>query len=339
MDLSIIVPIYNMEIYLEKCLSTLLNQKNSIYSYEVICINDGSTDGSQEILDIYEKRYSNIIKVIVTEKLGVSNARNIGIENSVGEYITFVDSDDWVGEEFVEFALKGIKEENSDLCVFDMLYVDGKEIYHQERVSDTIFNTENHACGKVFKRDLINKYKIKFPLGITIGEDLAFTFSYICAIENYKYIPRGIYYYRKSREGSAMTSKIKEKYKEVNDACIFVYDFAQSHNLLEKNYSGIEYIFIKNIIIRNTMKIIKNNRNLFGICEEVQEQISFVENNFKSWKENRFVINDSDGYLSLKLGNNYMSVLSSINCNIIKAGLYFAVGKFLFKGEKNEYKK
>lgn len=329
MDLSIIVPVYNMELYLEKCLSTLVNQNNNNYSYEIICVNDGSTDKSQEILELYKDKYNKNIKIIATKNLGVSNARNIGIENSSGEYITFVDSDDWIDEDFVCIALDNIKQYGVDLCVFDTVYVYNENIYHKEMISDTIFNTENHACGKIFKRSIINEYGIKFPVGITIGEDLAFTFSYICAINDYKHIQRGLYYYRQSREGSAMTSQIKNKYKEVNEAAMAVYNFSKKNNLLDKNYRDIEYLFIKNIIIRSTMKILKNNRNLIKSYKEIKEQVSFVDNIFADWKNNIHIIKDSDRYLSSKLGSNYIKVLNNIDCSIVRTIVNFTLGKFI----------
>lgn len=335
MDLSIIVPIYNMELYLEKCLSTLVNQKNNRYSYEIICVNDGSTDNSQEILNNYNNKHKDRIKIINTENFGVSNARNIGIENSIGKYITFVDSDDWVSEDFVRLSVESIEENNVDLVVFDSIYSGDKEFYHNENISFTIFNTENHACGKVFKKDLIDKYEIKFPVGITIGEDLTFTFSYICTIKDYKHIPLGVYYYRQDREGSAMTSSIKNKYNEVNDACMLLYNFSKKNFLLEEKYKEIEYIFIKNIIIRNTMKILKNNRSLVKIYKEIKEQISFVEEIFKNWRNNYYVVNNADLYLSSKLGSNYLQVLNNIERNIVRAVFYFIVGKFICKGDKN----
>lgn len=329
MDLSIIVPVYNMELYLEKCLSTLVNQNNNNYSYEIICVNDGSTDKSQEILELYREKYNKTMKIIVTENLGVSNARNIGIENSSGEYITFVDSDDWIDEDFVCIALDNIKQYGVDLCVFDTVYVYNENIYHKEVIADTIFNTENHACGKIFKRSIIDEHGIKFPMGISIGEDLAFTFSYICAINDYKHISKGMYYYRQSRDGSAMTSQIKNKYKEVNEAAMAVYNFSERNNLLEKNFREIEYLFIKNIIIRSTMKILNNNRNLIKIYKEIKEQVDFVENIFSDWKNNIHIIKDSDGYLSSKLGSNYIKVLNNIDCNIVRTIVNFILGKFI----------
>ena len=97
---SIIVPVYNVENYLEKCLDSLINQKHN--SYEIIIINDGSTDNSQRIIDNYKKKYPKLISSYKKGNGGLSSARNYGIEKSTGEYLLFVDSDDYISENCLE---------------------------------------------------------------------------------------------------------------------------------------------------------------------------------------------------------------------------------------------
>ncbi|MCS6132371.1 glycosyltransferase [Clostridium botulinum] len=334
MDLSIIVPVYNVEQYLKKCLDTLINQNQSKYNYEIICINDGSTDNSFEILKNYQKKYSSRIKVIDICNLGVSNARNIGIDNSIGKYITFVDSDDWVDHKFVDFLMQ--EAEKKSFSIFNSSYVfKNKSFEHKEIIEDLLFNVENSVCAKIFKREKIVKYNIKFPLDITMGEDLVFTFSYICCVENYKNIDKVIYYYRQNRKGSLMNSKIKITYKQVFKACECVYNFANKNNLLEENLMKIEYLFIKNLLIRNTLKIIKFENGIRNKTKQINNEINFVNKYFPNWIDNQYILCDADGYVSEKLGTDYMKVLNNLETNKIKTIFYFIIGKIKVNLRRN----
>lgn len=334
MDLSIIVPVYNVEQYLKQCLDILTNQEKNKYDYEIVCVNDGSTDNSLELLKYYEKEYRAILKVINIANGGVSNARNIGIKNSTGEYITFVDADDWTDLNFVNFLMK--ESEKDVFAIFDSCYV-FKNIFceHKEFIKDTVFNAENSVCGKTFKRKLLVKYNITFPIDITMGEDLAFTFSYICCIENYKHVEKTIYYYRQNRNGSLMNSKIIGTYKQVFKACEYVCDFARNNNLLERNLSNIEYLFIKNLLVRNTIKVIKLENGINNKFKQLKKQIAFVNKYFPEWNENSLFLSDADRYLSKKLGGDYIKVLINLKYNLAKSTFYFLKGKlnFLLKGD------
>lgn len=117
---SIVIPVYNTYNYLDKCLSSLVNQKNVKNGFEIIIVNDGSTDKSESIIKKYEKKYSNIIKYLKKENGGLSSARNRGVENSTGEYILFVDSDDYIEIDFLSKLEKHICDFNMpDLVRFN----------------------------------------------------------------------------------------------------------------------------------------------------------------------------------------------------------------------------
>lgn len=111
---SIIVPVYNVEKYLERCLDSLINQ--SFHDIEILAINDGSTDRSLEILKKYEST-DNRIKIINNSNVGVSETRNIGIMESKGEFIVFVDSDDWIDKDMIEKMYKFMVNEKSDMVI------------------------------------------------------------------------------------------------------------------------------------------------------------------------------------------------------------------------------
>jgi len=150
MKLSIIIPVYNVEKYLEQCLNSVLNQ--TFTDYEVICVNDGSTDSSLAILQDYEKRFKNL-KIIDTENGGTASARNIGMKNAIGEYIWLVDSDDWVEENSLQTIDNQLKNEQPDVLCFN-----GKLIYENDKriVFDEI-EPENFNSGW----DYYNKYALQ----------------------------------------------------------------------------------------------------------------------------------------------------------------------------------
>ena len=124
-DLSIIVPVYNSEIYISKCIESLLNQETK-YNYEIICVIDGCTDRSEDIINKYKSLYNDKILICKQENLGISAARNKGLELANGEYVGFVDNDDYVNENYVENILDGIKKNDADMIQVGYMYVDVK---------------------------------------------------------------------------------------------------------------------------------------------------------------------------------------------------------------------
>ena len=118
MKLSIIVPVYNVEKYLAQCLDSLVGQ--TVEDYEIIVVNDGSPDNSQRIIDDYAARYPGLIVPMIKENGGLSSARNLGMNVAKGEFIGFVDSDDWVDETMYEKMLEAIERENADIAYCDM---------------------------------------------------------------------------------------------------------------------------------------------------------------------------------------------------------------------------
>lgn len=178
--ISIIVPVYNVQEYLKNCINSILNQ--SYKNIEIILVDDGSTDESSSICDLYVKKDSRI-KVIHKENGGLSDARNMGIKSARGKYITFVDSDDYLDENYVKVLYILITENNSDIACSRMKKTDSlndKIINKNEKINiynsiDAIKeilyqrNIDNSAPSKLFKKDLFEN--ILFPVGYAF-EDL-----------------------------------------------------------------------------------------------------------------------------------------------------------------------
>lgn len=158
-EISIIVPVYNVEKYIKRCINSILQQ--SFNNYELILIDDGSTDLSAEICEDYAKRYSFIL-CIHTINQGQAVARNIGIKVARGEYIAFVDADDYIAYNYLEELYQIIKEKNSDIAVCDFYVVnsEGKIIYDRYKKQNISNEIVWNTCGKNQKVDLLFSQKV-----------------------------------------------------------------------------------------------------------------------------------------------------------------------------------
>ena len=203
--ISIIVPVYNVEEYLPKCLNYLKNQ--TLKDIEIICINDGSTDGSPEILKSFEQTDDRII-VINQENSGVSIARNNGLKNARGEYVMFVDSDDYLDINACQLIYDKIKQENSDLLIFNHYYlytngniktandlnnIDEQSPFYFNNAPDDFFYILTGILGKLYKRSSINT---NLKPKLIKGEDTLFFWEY-CLGTNPKIsiLNEPLYYY------------------------------------------------------------------------------------------------------------------------------------------------
>lgn len=175
-ELSIIIPIYNSEKYINNCINSIINQKG--IKFEVLLIDDGSTDNSSQICDNYAQLDTRI-KVFHKENGGVSSARNLGIENSRGKWITFIDSDDWLNSEYIQ-SINNILNLNIDLTIYNYISFLSKKRQEQGRfiLQEGIHNDVNSllnmalqleiaslsTCTSIYKKEIIEKYHIRFDI-------------------------------------------------------------------------------------------------------------------------------------------------------------------------------
>lgn len=210
--ISIIIPIYNTGKYLKRCVDSVLAQ--TYQNIEVILVNDGSTDESSNICEWYKKQDKRV-KVIHKKNGGVSSARNAGLENATGDYIGFVDSDDWVNKEMYEILLKAIKDTNSDVATLDYILVNNQKGYIN-RVSKNIkyklykdkeilkeyllegTKSGSYSCWrKLYKRRLFEN--IRFPEG-KINEDIITNYKVLKNAKQHVKINYVGYYYWQDNE-------------------------------------------------------------------------------------------------------------------------------------------
>ena len=243
--LSVIIPIYNTEKYLAQCLKSVTNQ--TYKNIEIICINDGSTDNSMDILRKFAESDERII-IINTPNQGMASSWNIGLKIAKGEYITFVDSDDYIEPNTYKRVLKyatkndivcwGIKiqseydyPQKSD----DQNYYKIRFKGHKKLNNNIIFSMDCSSCNKIFKRSIITEYKLKFPNGLYY-EDAAFFYKYIACCKNAYFIKKYFYNYRRSRD-SVMSQTFSGCSQAIDHLHIIkdVFDFYKEKNILDSN--------------------------------------------------------------------------------------------------------
>lgn len=221
-DLSIVIPVYNAEKYLERCLNTLINPN---YNYEILLVNDGSTDNSGTICDNFAKQYS-FIHVFHKKNGGVSSARNYGIDNAKSDYITFIDADDYVSKLYFLIVFDYIKNIYTDCFLFNLYREDleGNFTANKLPIADGFYRDRarllsfslsqysfvNASYTKIYKLKLIKENNIRFNENIKICEDNIFAVDYFECIHHYTVSNLPLYYYTVA-PGSA-TQKRKLQY-------------------------------------------------------------------------------------------------------------------------------
>lgn len=253
MKISVIVPVYNVYDYLEKCLLSLENQTDK--DFEVIIVNDGSTDNSQEIIDKFVSKNPNMHSFI-KENGGQASARNYGLKKASGEYVLFLDSDDYYELDTIEILKKEAKN-NDDIITFQM-FIDDSDTIKQGNMEmeEFIYNDDilpskrlllynPSPCDKMFKRSL-------FDGGLFVTgryyEDLGTIPLLAMQTEKIKFTKHYLYHYLK-RENSTMN---KIKYNSKIEDIFFIVDYISSkfekNNLYDKYYDEIEYIYIHHLL-------------------------------------------------------------------------------------------
>ena len=176
MKISTVIPVYNTEEYLEKCINSIIKQTIGFKNIELIIVNDGSPDNSKDIIEKYQKKYENI-KYIYKENGGQASARNLGLKEATGEYISFVDSDDWIDKDmYLELYNKAISKDY-DIVTCDLTFIrnNGNQYVSYKKYDDSNNNfiiMNAGPCNMILKRSFLQKRNFKFPEGI-IYEDLA----------------------------------------------------------------------------------------------------------------------------------------------------------------------
>ena len=282
--ISIVIPIYNAEKYLEECLNSIKNQ--TYKNIEVIMVNDGSKDNSETICKRFSEddtRFRYFTKV----NGGVSSARNLGLDNVKGEYITFIDADDWIAEKHLELLINSIKKTNSDIGVSSYKEFNNKDTYYirvYTKQEKNLLNFEkmnrdkflslfpklmsanvcfNNAVSKLFRKDLVKN--LRFDTSIKYGEDLDFYFRLYLNVDSISYVDELTYVYR--IHGDSTTSNFNQEHAE------------QELTIFKQMYEKIQEIGLPTIHYFNKLKKLLGLRMDF-LANKVllNEYLEFLKN-------------------------------------------------------------
>ena len=277
---SIIVPVYNVEGYLEKCLDSLVNQ--TLENIEIIVVNDGSPDNSQAIIDDYVSRYKNI-KSYKKKNGGLSDARNYGLKYAKGDYISFVDSDDYIDKFMLEKMYTKAIENSLDIVVCDSVEVcnDTKTIkrsnfhYSENEVKNYIISPPM-ACTRIYKRSLFSN--VKFKVGIYY-EDLNLTPSMVNYTDKIGFVEEGLYFYVQ-RENSIM------KQKKYSSNLLDIFDVLEyNKKLLQKSYPDeVEYLYIQHLLRSASLRFLDYDNSRF-LLKKIND---IIKNYYPNYWKNKY---------------------------------------------------
>lgn len=262
--ISVIIPIYNTEKYLKRCLNSVINQ--TYKNIEIILINDGSTDHSKEICETLT-RQDKRIKMINKTNSGVSNTRNTGIKNSRGEYLFFVDSDDYIEKDCLEKMINKLEKEKSDICICgyyieknklkEKIHIsNNKNLQFKKLIFDLDSNILGYPWGKLVKK---NNIKVEFNNNISIKEDLVFWLENSESIKKISIIDEPLYNYILNNSSLLNSKKIDEKKISVLKANDFIinYDIPEYIKYKEINEFLANYLLFKAIGTREIIDVME----------------------------------------------------------------------------------
>mgnify|MGYP000895970889 CR=1 FL=1 len=280
---SIVVPVYNAEKYLEQCLNSIQNQ--TYKNFEVILVNDGSIDNSESVCKVFVEGDSRF-RYFLKANGGASSARNFGLDNVTGDYITFIDADDWVDENHLEVLINNIRENNSDMAVSSIQKFDSADNFsfrmysNQEKyllnynklnreeflviLPKLILASESFKVSvcKLFKKELV--YETRFDNSLIYGEDTEFFFNLYCNMDSISYVDEVTYVYRLHDERSS--SKFGQLHME------------QELAIYKKMYERIEELGLPTIHYVNTLRnLLDYRKDYLDNRELYNEYVEFLE--------------------------------------------------------------
>ena len=278
MKVSVIVPVYNVEKYLEKCLDSLVKQ--TLKDIEIIVVDDGSLDNSSKIIDKYSKKYKNVVGY-KKKNGGLSDARNYGLKYARGEYISFVDSDDYIDSTMLEKMYDKAKNEKLDIVVCDTIEVyDDKQVLKRSNLNysrDVIKNyiiSPPMACSRIYKRELFDN--VKFEKGI-FYEDLNLTPSLVKYTDKIDFIEEGLYYYVQRSNSIMKQNKFSDKLLDIFKV------LGNNKKYLYGDYpEEIEYLYISHLLRSASLRFVDYDNSY----ELVAKIVSTMKNYFPNYRNN-----------------------------------------------------
>lgn len=314
---SVIVPVYNVSAFLPKCLDSLVNQ--TLDDIEIIIVNDGSTDNSESIIDTYAANYPKIVKAFTKKNGGLSDARNFGIKKATGDFLGFVDSDDFVEVTMFEKLYNRAFETDSDIVVCShtsvMLnkdnrvrtstlheiqngYLFGKSIYESHGI---LAFSRSYAWNKLYKREIIKGFE--FPKGQHF-EDSAVVYNILSKARKIEYFPEPLYHYVIGRAG-AITGSFDSRIYDIFKSCDSIIEHYKKIGKYEELKLEIESLCLMHI--RARFAILRTKGGLARKFKFVDTAFDYIEKNFPDWKSNPYFLKGRAEKLTVYPPNRYHS--------------------------------
>lgn len=290
-DVSIIVPVYNVEKYLKRCLDSLVNQDYDDNKYEIIVINDASKDKSLDVIKDFQQKYKNIILKDLKENKGVSHARNLGIKSAKGEFLLFCDSDDFYSLDSLKIFMNYAKKNKSDFVMANynvvndsnVIKVDSTSYYQKKTISkkEAISYMTLTSCSKLIKKSLFINNKIFYPEDLKKCEELTVIPVLAYLAEKPIQINQYLYnYYQRSESASNSFTK-----GNVEELLYFDLSFNRMKEKLNNNYyDEIEFRMIDHLAYGKTLVMLKSKIKRKEIIKHInslkKEYPKFIKNKY-----------------------------------------------------------
>ena len=311
MKISVIIPVYNSSTYLRKCLDSVVNQ--TLKDIEIIVINDGSTDDSKNIIEEYLCKYKNII-FIDQENKGIGKTRNIGIKKATGEYITFVDSDDYIKENMLEEYYKYAKKQNFDLVIGSYIKkINNKEIIFENNKFKTgnvkttpqiLYLIEYGPWAKLYKREMLINNNIYFDEKRKY-EDMPFVSKALLKSKLIGQITEPYYYY--IIHNNSETTTMDKRVFDILDILKEIKDYYKREYYLRDE---LDYVIIDKITTYMLQQRVQKDNKLR--IEFMDAGYAFLNKNIKNWRGNKYY--KKTNFLKRIIKNN--KKILKIYCNI-----------------------
>lgn len=296
MKLSVIVPVYRVEKYLKKCLDSLVEQ--TLSDIEIIIVNDGSPDQSQIIIDAYARKY-DFVKSYYKENGGLSDARNFGIEKASGEYIAFVDSDDYVDLSMYKLMYQKAIEGNYDVvvCGFEEIYPDHTyvgtsrvkcDLKNRKEIKEQMTDIYPSAWNKIYRKELF--HDIRFKKGVWF-EDVELLYRLLPAIKSIGVVEEPLYKYVQ-REGSISKSNDKRIFHHIEN-WNGILEFYKSKGIYKEYFKELEYSYVRYLYATFIKAALKFDKNQY--IEAVENAIANVKQTFPHYRRNKYFYKNMKG--------------------------------------------
>lgn len=293
MKFSIVIPVYNTADYLEKCVRSVL--ENDCTDCELLLIDDGSTDGRSGALCDELARESDCIRVIHQENKGLGGARNTGIEAARGEYLLFIDSDDYIAPETLEVLREATEQSEADIFSFHAVTVTEKGKCSPlpiSKVYEDDFALREHpdfllslpaACTRLWKRSLFLNTEIRYPSRVWY-EDIRTSTKLFAAAECIVTLPHTLYFYL-AREGSITRNGNLSRNREILDAFDDILSWFEAQGLSETYRDELEKLAIDHIFIAGSVRVARIDRH----APLLRELADYMETHFPNYRKNPYL--------------------------------------------------